>query len=175
MSITHLNSVQELNGHLAKSKERVSVIDFHATWCGPCHAIAPTFEALSKQYKNVAFFKCDVDAAKDIAALYRVSAMPTFIFLRGSTKIDQVRGADRAALESAVRRHSSGSASTSSFSGQGHTLGGAAATTAEAIPRQARANLNQVATGFSNLDSQFQLFLVLIGGYIMFLYLSGSI
>ncbi|KAF8975383.1 thioredoxin-like protein, partial [Cyathus striatus] len=51
------------------------VIDFHATWCGPCHAIAPTFEALSKQHKNVNFLKCDVDAARDVASLYSVSAM----------------------------------------------------------------------------------------------------
>lgn len=43
--------------------------------CGPCHAIAPTFEALAKQYKNVNFLKCDVDAARDVASLYSVSAM----------------------------------------------------------------------------------------------------
>jgi thiol-disulfide isomerase/thioredoxin len=37
--------------------------------------IAPTFEALAKQYTNVNFLKCDVDAAKDVATSYRVSAM----------------------------------------------------------------------------------------------------
>ena len=44
-----------------------------STRCGPCHAIAPAFEALAKQYPNVV--KCDVDAAKDVASTYRVSAM----------------------------------------------------------------------------------------------------
>jgi thiol-disulfide isomerase/thioredoxin len=75
--------------------------------------IAPTFEALSKQYKNVNFLKCDVDAARDVASRYSVSAMcapphlyiyifdhpfcrPTFIFLKGSDKVDQVRGMDKA-------------------------------------------------------------------------------
>lgn len=43
--------------------------------CGPCHAIAPKFEALSREYKNVNFLKCDVDAAADVASQYRVSAM----------------------------------------------------------------------------------------------------
>jgi thiol-disulfide isomerase/thioredoxin len=43
--------------------------------CGPCHAIAPVFEALSKQYANVNFLKCDVDAARDVAGRYTVSAM----------------------------------------------------------------------------------------------------
>ncbi|KAJ7446512.1 thioredoxin-domain-containing protein [Mycena galericulata] len=172
MSITHLNSVSELNGYLAKSKDKLSVIDFHATWCGPCHAIAPTFESLSKQYRNVNFFKCDVDAAKDVAALYRVSAMPTFIFLQGSTKVDQVRGANRAELESALRRHSgsSGSAATSAFSGKGQTLGSSSAPLD--IPTEAREKLNKAASGFSNLDSQLQVFLALLGAYLMFWYLS---
>ena len=81
--------------------------------CGPCHMIAPTFESFASQYKNVNFLKCDVDAAKDVASTYSVSAMfvhlclshvsayhilyrPTFIFLKGSTKVDLVRGANKA-------------------------------------------------------------------------------
>ncbi|KAJ6604791.1 thioredoxin-domain-containing protein [Mycena vulgaris] len=171
MSIVHLNSVSELNGHLSKSKDKLSVIDFHATWCGPCHAIAPTFEALSKQYQNVNFFKCDVDAAKDVAALYRVSAMPTFIFLKGSTKVDQVRGANKAQLESTLRTHSTGSAaSTSAFSGRGHTLGGAQAPVD--ITKEATATLNKAASKVTNLDSQVRVLLGLIAAYMMFWYLS---
>ncbi len=72
--------------------------------CGPCRAIAPTYEALSKQYSNVNFLKCNVDVAKDVATEYSVTAMcvyclprilltntkatlrPTFIFLKGGVK-----------------------------------------------------------------------------------------
>jgi len=43
--------------------------------CGPCHAIAPTFESLSKKYTAVNFLKCDVDAAQEVAKRYSVSAM----------------------------------------------------------------------------------------------------
>ena len=43
--------------------------------CGPCRTIAPAFEALSKQYANVNFLKCDVDAAQDVAGRYAVTAM----------------------------------------------------------------------------------------------------
>lgn len=43
--------------------------------CGPCHAIAPHYESLSKKYTNVNFLKCDVDAAKEVASSYSVSAM----------------------------------------------------------------------------------------------------
>ena len=43
--------------------------------CGPCHQIAPVFEAFSKQYSSVNFLKCDVDAAKAVSSKYKVSAM----------------------------------------------------------------------------------------------------
>ncbi|KIL71483.1 hypothetical protein M378DRAFT_155057, partial [Amanita muscaria Koide BX008] len=121
MSPTHIASITELDDVLSKSNDKLSVIDFHATWCSPCHAIAPAFEALAKQHSNVNFLKVDVDAAKDVASRYSISAMPTFIFLKGSEKVDQVRGANRAALEAALLKHSSGSGA---FSGQGQTLGG---------------------------------------------------
>ncbi|KIK70670.1 hypothetical protein GYMLUDRAFT_210022 [Collybiopsis luxurians FD-317 M1] len=162
MSITHIGSVGQLNGILEKSKDKLSVIDFHATWCGPCHQIAPAFEAFSKQYTNVNFLKCDVDAARDVASLYRVSAMPTFIFLRGSTKVDQVRGANRTGLEAAIRKHSSTSSdSTGSFSGKGQTLGGGSADVAEPS-----------ASLFSNMDPQVRVLLYLLGAYLLFWYLS---
>jgi thiol-disulfide isomerase/thioredoxin len=46
--------------------------------CGPCHAIAPAFEALSRQYTTVNFLKCDVDAAADVSGAYSISAMYAF-------------------------------------------------------------------------------------------------
>jgi len=173
MSIIHLDSVSHLNGYLSKSKDKLSVIDFHATWCGPCHAIAPTFESLSRQYKNVNFFKCDVDAAKDVAELYRVAAMPTFIFLKGSTKVDQVRGPDRVSLESALRRHSSGSASTSAFSGTGQTLGGSKAPLD--ISREASATFNKATSKVAQLPEQLRVLLAFVGAYAVFWYLSKHI
>ncbi|KAJ7786464.1 thioredoxin-domain-containing protein [Mycena metata] len=149
MSITHLNSVSELNGHLSKSKDKISPL------CGPCHAIAPTFESLSREYKNVNFFKCDVDAAKEVAEMYRVSAMPTFIFLKGSSKVDQVRGANPIV-------HAT-SASTSAFTGRGQTLGSGA---------KPLATLNKAASKVTNLDPQLRVLLGLVAGYAVFWYLS---
>ncbi|KAJ3880805.1 thioredoxin-domain-containing protein [Lentinula edodes] len=163
MSITHIASVSQLNGILEKEKDKLSVIDFHATWCGPCHAIAPAFEAFSKQYTNVNFMKCDVDAARDVASLYRVSAMPTFIFLRGNTKVDQVRGADKAGLRAAIVKHSSGAAGSGAFSGKGQTLGsgGGGGDMAESS-----------SSLFSNMDPQVRVLLYLLGAYLVFWYLS---
>ncbi|KAI9570305.1 thioredoxin-domain-containing protein [Boletus coccyginus] len=123
MSVTHVKSVSHLNGVLSDSN-KLTVIDFHATWCGPCHVIAPTFEALANQYPSVNFIKCDVDAARDVASTYRVSVMPTFIFLQGSKQIHMIRGADKTGLQDAVKRFASPSSGTGAFPGQGHTLGG---------------------------------------------------
>ncbi|TNY23616.1 thioredoxin-like protein, partial [Rhodotorula diobovata] len=69
-------------------------IDFHAAWCGPCHAIAPVFEKLAAQYRGVTFAKVDVDKAQEIARAYKVTAMPTFAFVKGERKVHEVRGAN---------------------------------------------------------------------------------
>ncbi|KAL6302791.1 thioredoxin-like protein, partial [Sparassis latifolia] len=91
----HLTSLSQLNTILANSRGKLSVINLHATWSvAPSQAINPTFEVPSRQYANVNFITCDVDLAHDIANMYSVRATPTFIFLKGSTKVDQVRGAN---------------------------------------------------------------------------------
>ncbi|TIA88359.1 hypothetical protein E3P99_02627 [Wallemia hederae] len=130
--------IKSLNDLSSLHSTQLNVIDFYAdvmvrawlcffrlliptqTRCGPCHAIAPRYKALSEQYKDTHFFKCNVDAAKDVAAKYRVSAMPTFVFIKGGQVVDTVKGANAAGIEAAIKKHASGS---SSFSGKGQTLG----------------------------------------------------
>ncbi|KAI9050788.1 hypothetical protein LZ554_004907 [Drepanopeziza brunnea f. sp. 'monogermtubi'] len=73
------------------------IIDFYATWCGPCKQISPVFSKLSTQHStsaNVIFAQVDVDKAKDVAQLCGISAMPTFQFFRQGKKVDEVKGAD---------------------------------------------------------------------------------
>ncbi|KAJ3003097.1 UNVERIFIED_CONTAM: hypothetical protein HDU68_005883, partial [Siphonaria sp. JEL0065] len=72
----------------------LTVVDFTATWCGPCKQIAPRFETLASQYPDANFLKVDVDELKEIAGRYQVSAMPTFIFFKNGEKLDQVVGAE---------------------------------------------------------------------------------
>jgi len=172
MPITHISSVSQLNGILALSKDKLSVIDFHATWCGPCHAIAPHFESLSTKHTNVNFLKCDVDEAKDVAALYRVSAMPTFIFLKGDTKVDQVRGADKAGLTNTITKHASTSNSSSAFTGKGHTLGSSSSPSTNSTPTANNNDKNILETYWTRLDPQTKVFAGLIGAYVLFWWLS---
>ncbi|KAG9085114.1 hypothetical protein FRC07_013455, partial [Ceratobasidium sp. 392] len=67
MAITHVKSVSHLSTILEAAKSQLVVIDFHATWCGPCHQIAPRYESLATSNPQVQFLKCDVDAAQDVA------------------------------------------------------------------------------------------------------------
>jgi len=85
-----------------KSTENLVVIDFFATWCGPCRAIAPIMEGLSKEFTNVSFYKIDVDDYPAVAKDADVRSMPTFLFFKGGEKADQVIGANASALRAAV-------------------------------------------------------------------------
>lgn len=82
------------------------MIDFHATWCGPCKAVAPAYAALAERLTDpgkMAFAKVDVDQQKSIAQAYNVTAMPTFIMLKSGTETTRIKGANLPALQSAVK------------------------------------------------------------------------
>jgi len=70
------------------------VVDFTATWCGPCKMIAPVFASLSTKFPSIYFLKVDVDANQDISGYERVSSMPTFAVYRYGKKVESFSGAD---------------------------------------------------------------------------------
>ena len=58
------------------------VLDFSATWCGPCRQLAPTIETLEKEYAGkVAIEKIDVDQNSELASKYSIEAIPTLVYL----------------------------------------------------------------------------------------------
>lgn len=87
------------------SNEKVSVIDFYATWCGPCKALEPIFNALAQRVPEVQFGRVDVDEAQDIAQEYGISAMPTCLFFNGGEKIDKIIGANPPKLVQLIQTH----------------------------------------------------------------------
>ena len=80
-------NLADLQSQLDKAGDKLVVIDFFATWCGPCKMIAPKIEEMEQSMKNVVFLKVDVDEAEDAASEYEVSAMPTFILIKKKQKV----------------------------------------------------------------------------------------
>ena len=81
-AVQHISSLDALDALTATHK--YVILDFTATWCPPCKAIAPLYEKMAMEYAvegSLAFGKVDVDEAAPVAAKFGVSAMPTFIFL----------------------------------------------------------------------------------------------
>lgn len=63
------------------------VIDFNATWCGPCRMFAPTFEKMEKKYEGkITFLSVDVDENPDMAAQYEVQSIPTVVYINAEGK-----------------------------------------------------------------------------------------
>eukprot|EP00048_Salpingoeca_helianthica_P014410 m.221556 g.221556 ORF g.221556 m.221556 type:complete len:109 (+) comp15838_c0_seq1:400-726(+) len=85
------------------SAHKKVVVDFTATWCGPCRMIGPKFEALAPKYAGaVEFVKVDVDEASDVAEWAQVSAMPTFKAYFDQKQVDELVGASEERLKSLV-------------------------------------------------------------------------
>lgn len=81
------------------------VLDFYASWCGPCKTIAPKFKEFSEKYTNVVFVKVNAELDEEINTEYGVSALPTFIFIKNSRKVDLLQGAVVADLEKLIKKH----------------------------------------------------------------------
>lgn len=82
-----------------------AVIDFYATWCGPCKKMAPFYDKLKEKYSDkINFITVDIDQQPEIAKEYNVTAVPTFVIVDEEGKeIDRVTGALPDSLEIKVK------------------------------------------------------------------------
>ncbi|GAA3646335.1 thioredoxin [Asaccharospora irregularis] len=76
-----------------ESSKGVVVVDFFATWCGPCNMLAPVFEELGEDMKDEArFFKIDIDQSLEIAQQFDVSTVPTMIIFKDGEAVERLVG-----------------------------------------------------------------------------------
>ncbi len=82
------------------------LVDFWATWCAPCRAIAPHVEALAKDYDGkVRVGKCDIDSNPEVATQYDIRSIPTLLVFKDGKVAGQVVGAvPRAKIEDMIKK-----------------------------------------------------------------------
>ncbi|KAK6931172.1 Thioredoxin domain [Dillenia turbinata] len=88
-----------------KSSSKLMVIDFTATWCGPCRLMEPVLNEFAAKYTDVDFIKIDVDELMDVAWEYEVQAMPTFILIKNGKVVDKIVGARKDDLQKKIEKH----------------------------------------------------------------------
>ena len=93
----------DFTAQLEAAGNRLVVVDFYATWCGPCKIIAPKLEALATEYKDeIIVLKVDVDENEEVAAEYQIEAMPTFVFIKRNATVARLVGANEAKVREAI-------------------------------------------------------------------------
>ncbi len=88
--------VKKINAEQFESeakKSAVAVVDFSATWCGPCRMLAPVVETISEKLAGkVDFYNVDVDDAPELAGEYRVNSVPCLVLMKNGEFVDQSIG-----------------------------------------------------------------------------------
>ncbi|KAJ6262479.1 Thioredoxin [Drechslerella dactyloides] len=138
--VIHITSSREFDE--VKKNNTVVVVDFFATWCGPCKAIAPAYSQIStklSQEGKIVFTKVDVDRNTDIARANNITAMPTFVVFRNGAETERIRGADMEKLSHIVKE-------LIDFAGQSGGASSSATWTGAEVPK-----------GYKNLNTEMDI------------------
>mmetsp|Transcript_14646 Transcript_14646/g.22095 ORF Transcript_14646/g.22095 Transcript_14646/m.22095 type:complete len:157 (-) Transcript_14646:123-593(-) len=101
--VTSVNGLDEV---LANKERSIVVIDFYATWCGPCKVAAPSYKKLAEnpEYDDVVFLKCNVDKAADVAKRCGIKSMPTFKVFSKGKEVETILGYNEQKIRDAIRK-----------------------------------------------------------------------
>ena len=85
--ITKENFEQEILG-----SDKLTILDFWATWCGPCMMLAPIMEELDGELADVKFCKCNVDEQMELAMQFRIESIPTLLLIKNGKVVNKLVG-----------------------------------------------------------------------------------
>lgn len=91
MAIIHINN-ENFEQEVLKSEKPV-LVDFFATWCGPCKMLSPILDQVAAERSDIKVCKIDVDQQPELAARYNVMSIPTLLVVRDGQVVNQALGA----------------------------------------------------------------------------------
>jgi thioredoxin 1 len=94
-------------GQEVEQQRGLVVVDFWATWCGPCHMVAPIMEQLATEYNGrMKVVKVDVDANQQITMRFNVRSIPSILFFKDGRHVDTLVGAyPKGAFDEKIKQH----------------------------------------------------------------------
>ncbi|KAK1399739.1 Thioredoxin domain-containing protein [Heracleum sosnowskyi] len=99
--VTTITTINQWEEKLSESKRdnKIMVVSFGASWCGPCKAILPVFTELADKYPSLMFLTVDVDGLAEFSTSWDIKATPTFFFLKNGREVDKLVGANKEELQ----------------------------------------------------------------------------
>lgn len=92
----------------AISTEGWALVDFYASWCGPCIMFKPIFEDLSKEFTGVRFYKLDGEASPQARSTVKIPGLPFFALYKDGALVEGVATSKEAKLRELIQRHTAG-------------------------------------------------------------------
>ncbi|KER24614.1 thioredoxin, partial [Opisthorchis viverrini] len=96
---------KQLDRAKKRSENKLIILDFYNDRCGPCKSIAPVYERLAAEYRDVVFLKVNGDKTRDVSTIFDFYHYPTFIFLKNGREVDSFTGAREDVLRSKINQY----------------------------------------------------------------------
>ncbi|KAG4303077.1 hypothetical protein PCK1_000743 [Pneumocystis canis] len=113
MTVQEIETIQEYDQIIYNGNKKIVIVDFYATWCGPCKMISPIFLTLSEHPRFsefITFIKVNVEKVHLAASKAQITSMPTFVVFVNGVEAERISGANRQQLEWIVEKYTKSAA-----------------------------------------------------------------